>query len=72
MRYVVESGTETFVLPVLRVSPVSIIPPMLQTRLHTRDPINRSSRAKRENLFKKDGLWEIGAHSIEKYFLFGV
>jgi hypothetical protein len=58
-------------VPVLRFSPVGIIPPLLQTHLHTHVALSRrTSGAKRGSLFKSNGLWQIGAHWIEKYFHF--
>jgi hypothetical protein len=37
-------GMEQFFLPVLRFSPVSIIPPMLHTHLHVPSVVSRTER----------------------------
>jgi hypothetical protein len=61
--------TQVF-LPLLRLSPVSIIPPMLHTHLHLHVALTRRTKRRSLGIFQKsNALSEIGEHLIEEYFL---
>ena len=56
-------------LPVPRLTPVSIVPPMLHTHLHPHVAVaRRKSGRSLGTLLKSTPVWAIGEHWIEKYY----